>query len=62
MLAKLRRRGAGGPLSYSWLDATCHTDFVAAFGLGESRDPQNLGYSRLISGNLGEWRDPQNLG
>mmetsp|Transcript_6246 Transcript_6246/g.19984 ORF Transcript_6246/g.19984 Transcript_6246/m.19984 type:complete len:449 (+) Transcript_6246:1202-2548(+) len=42
VLAKLRKRGAGGPLSYSWLDATCHTDFVAAFGLGETDLPTML--------------------
>jgi len=35
MLTKLRKRKAGGPLSFSWLDATCHTNFAAAFELSE---------------------------
>jgi len=35
MLTKLRKRKAGSPLSFSWLDATCHTGFAAAFGLSE---------------------------
>jgi len=35
MLRRLRKRKAGGPLSFSWLDATCHVDAAAAFGLGD---------------------------
>jgi protein disulfide-isomerase A6 len=35
MLTKLRKRKAGGPLSFSWIDATCHTAFAAAFELSE---------------------------
>jgi len=35
MLSKLKQRKAGSPISISWLDATCHVDFAAAFGLSE---------------------------
>ncbi len=39
MLTKLRQRRAGGPLAFSWLDATCHTEFAAAFGIYETDLP-----------------------
>ena len=42
MLTKLRARRAGGPLAFSWLDATCHVDFVSAFGLTETDLPTML--------------------
>jgi len=35
MLTKLKKRKAGGPLAFSWLDATCQPNFAAAFGLSE---------------------------
>ena len=35
MLTKLRAKKAGGPISFSWIDATCHTAFSAAFELSE---------------------------
>ena len=35
MLTKLRAKRAGGPIAYSWLDATCHPNFAAAFELSE---------------------------
>ena len=35
MLTKLRIKKAGGPLAISWVDATCHVDFAAGFGLSE---------------------------
>ena len=31
----LRKRKAGGPLSFSWIDATCHVGFAAHFELSE---------------------------
>jgi hypothetical protein len=34
-LTKLRQRRAGGPLSFSWVDGTCHLGFVGGFGLSE---------------------------
>jgi hypothetical protein len=42
MLTKLRARRAGGPLAFSWLDATCHTEFISAFGLTETDLPTML--------------------
>merc|ERR1719203_2214109 len=35
MITKLKNKRAGGPLSFSWLDATCHTSFTAHFELSE---------------------------
>lgn len=42
MLTQLRARRAGGPLAFSWLDATCHSEFISAFGLTESDLPTVL--------------------
>lgn len=42
MLTQLRARRAGGPLAFSWLDATCHSEFISAFGLTESDLPTML--------------------
>lgn len=42
MLTKLRARRAGGPLAFSWLDATCHSEFISAFGLTETDLPTML--------------------
>jgi hypothetical protein len=39
MLTKLRAKKAGSPLSVSWIDATCHLGFLAAFGLSEADLP-----------------------
>ena len=35
MLTKLCSKKAGGPIAFSWLDATCHTAFAGAFELSE---------------------------
>jgi len=35
MLSKLKKRKAGSPLAFSWVDATCQPTFAAAFGLSE---------------------------
>merc|ERR1712087_75646 len=35
MITKLKNKRAGGPLSFSWLDATCHSSFAAHFELSE---------------------------
>merc|ERR1740136_248233 len=35
MLTQLRKRKAGGPLSFSWVDATCHVGFASHFDLSE---------------------------
>ena len=55
MLTKLRSRRAGGPISFSWLDATCHTSFAAAFELSEVDlptmiflSPQKLKWARSV--------------
>ena len=55
MLTKLRSRRAGGPISFSWLDATCHTSFAAAFELSEADlptmiflSPQKLKWARSV--------------
>lgn len=39
MLGKLKARRANGPISFSWLDATCHVNFAAAFELGDADLP-----------------------
>ena len=39
MLTKMRKKRAGGPLSFSWLDATCQTAFAAAFNIYETDLP-----------------------
>jgi hypothetical protein len=55
MLAKLRSRKAGGPISFSWIDATCHTSFLSAFDLSEVDlptmvflSPQKLRWARSV--------------
>jgi len=35
MLTALRKRKQGGPLAFSWVDATCHVGFAAHFDLSE---------------------------
>lgn len=35
MLTALRKRKQGGPLSFSWVDGTCHVGFAAHFDLSE---------------------------
>eukprot|EP00908_Phaeocystis_cordata_P014871 Transcript_25982.p1 GENE.Transcript_25982~~Transcript_25982.p1 ORF type:complete len:658 (-),score=397.80 Transcript_25982:120-1907(-) len=35
MLTQLRKRKQGGPLTFSWVDATCHVGFAAHFELSE---------------------------
>lgn len=35
MLTQLRKRKAGGPLTFSWIDATCHVGFASHFELSE---------------------------
>jgi len=42
MLTKLRKRKSGSPLSFSWIDATCHTAFAGAFELSEMDLPTML--------------------
>jgi len=39
MLTKMRKKRAGGPLAFSWLDATCQTAFAAAFNIYETDLP-----------------------
>ena len=39
MLTKLKNKRAGGPIAFSWLDATCHPNFAAAFELGDADFP-----------------------
>jgi len=55
MLSKLRAKKAGGPISFSWIDATCHSNFAAAFELGETDlptmiflSPQKLKWARSV--------------
>jgi len=55
MLTKLRQKRAGGPLSISWLDATCHPGFAAHFELSEMDlptmvvlSPSKLRWARAI--------------
>ena len=55
MLGKLKSRKAGGPISFSWIDATCHTSFMAAFELSEVDlptmiylSPQKLRWARSV--------------
>jgi len=55
MLSKLRAKKAGGPISFSWIDATCHPNFAAAFELGETDlptmvflSPQKLKWARSV--------------
>ena len=55
MLTKLRQRKSGGPISFSWLDATCHTNFLSAFELGDTDlptmifvSPQKLKWARSV--------------
>jgi len=42
MLTQLRAKRHGGPLAFSWLDATCHAAFLAHFGLSEMDLPTML--------------------
>jgi len=39
MLTAMRKKRAGGPLAFSWIDATCHTSFAAAFNIYETDLP-----------------------
>jgi len=55
MLTKMRKKRAGGPLVFSWLDATCHTNFAAAFNIYETdlpafivMSPTKLKWARAI--------------
>ena len=55
MLTKLRNKRAGGPIAFSWLDATCHPNFAAAFELGDADlptmiflSPSKLKYARSV--------------
>ena len=57
MLGKLRSRKAGGPISFSWIDATCHSSFAAAFEMSEMDlpamiflSPQKLRWARSVGG------------
>ena len=45
MLTKLRAKRAGGPLSFSWIDATCHTGFLSSLGLNEMDLPTMIALS-----------------
>ena len=42
MLSQLRARRHGGPLAFSWLDATCHPEYLAHFDLSETDLPTML--------------------
>ena len=55
MLTKLRSRKAGGPISFSWIDATCHLNFLSAFQMSEVDlptmvflSPQKLRWARAV--------------
>jgi len=55
MLTKMRKKRAGGPLTFSWIDATCHTNFGGAFDIYETDlpafvvlSPSKLKWARAI--------------
>mmetsp|Transcript_10885 Transcript_10885/g.23080 ORF Transcript_10885/g.23080 Transcript_10885/m.23080 type:complete len:774 (+) Transcript_10885:35-2356(+) len=55
MLTKMRKKRAGGPLVFSWVDATCHPGFAAAFDVFETDlpafivlSPSKLKWARAI--------------
>ena len=55
IMRKLHKRNAGGPLLWSWVDATCHVGFGTAFDLSETDlpalvvvSPSKLRWARAI--------------
>jgi len=61
MLTALRKRKQGGPLAFSWVDATCHVGFAAHFELSEMDlpalvvlSPSKLKWARNVGAFDGE--------